>query len=139
MPKSGTAMSNASLPYLMGRNLGSIRGVLGSFRGVEVGEGIIVNHREVPLLLARDGAGSIPNWMVRPGGSGDFSGFLERAEAQAGAGAIVLWRRSSILFHLKNQVAESLQSRRPRSIVFRRVHHRKTPRGSLRRAWGFRR
>ena len=45
MPKSGTAMSNASLPYLMGRNLGSIRGVLGSFRGVEVGEGIIVNHR----------------------------------------------------------------------------------------------
>jgi hypothetical protein len=59
-------MSKASIPYLMGRNLGS-------FCGVEVGEGIIVNHREVPLLLARDGAGSIPNWMVRPGGSGDFS------------------------------------------------------------------
>jgi hypothetical protein len=62
---------------------------------MEVGEGIIVNHREVPLLLARDGAGSIPNWMVRPGGNGNFSGFLERAEAQAGAGAIVLWRLST--------------------------------------------
>ena len=129
MPKSGTATSKASISYLMGRNLGS-------FCGVEVGEGIIVNHRDVPLLLARDGAGSIPNWMVRPGGSGDFFGFLERAEAQAGAGAIVLWRRSSTLFHLKNQVAESLQSRRPRSIVFRRVHHPKTPRGSLHRAQG---
>ena len=40
MPKSGTTMSKASIPYLMGRNLGS-------FCGVEVGEGIIVNHREV--------------------------------------------------------------------------------------------
>ena len=128
MPKSGTTMSKASIPYLMGRNLGSFC--------VEVGEGIIVNHREVPLLLARDGAGSIPNWMVRPGGNGNFSSFLERAEAQAGAGAIILCR-TSILFRLKNQVAESLQSRRPRSIVFRRVHHRQSPRGSLRRAQGF--
>jgi hypothetical protein len=129
-------MSNASLPYLMGRNLGSIRGVLGSFRGVEVGEGIIVNHREVPLLLARAGSGSVPNWMVRAGGNGNFSGLLERAKAQAGAGAIVLWRRTSMLFRLKNQVAGSLQSRRPRSIVFRRGHHRQTPRDSLHRAQG---
>ena len=102
--------------------------------GVEVGEGINVNHREVPLLLASDGAGSIPNWMVRPGGNGDFSGFLKRAEAQAGAVAIVLWRRTSILFRLKNQVAESWQSRRSRSIVFRRVHRRQSPRRCLRRA-----
>ena len=131
MPKSGAATSNASIPHLMaGRSMGS-------FHGVEVGRCIIVNHREVPLLLARDGAGSIPNWMVRLGGSGDFSGFLERAEVQAGAGAIVLWRRTSILFRLKNQVAESWQSRRPRSIVLRRVHHRQSPRGSLRRAQGF--
>ena len=137
MPKSGTATSKASIPYLMGRNLGSIRGVLGSFRGVEVGKCIIVNHREVPLLLARAGSGAIPNWMVRPGGNGNFSSFLKRAEAQAGAGAIILWRRTSILFRLKNQVAKSLQSRRPRSIVFTRVHHRQSPRGSLRRALGF--
>jgi hypothetical protein len=41
MPRSGTATSKVSIPYLMaGRNLGS-------FRGVEVGECIIVNHREV--------------------------------------------------------------------------------------------
>ena len=135
MPKSGTATSNASIPYLMGRNLGSIRGVLGSFRGVEVGRCLIVNHREVPLLLARAGSGSIPNWMVRPS-NGDFSGFLERTEAQAGAGAIALWCRTSILFRLENQMAESLSSHRPRSIVFRRVHHPKTPRGSLHRAQG---
>jgi hypothetical protein len=39
MPKSGATTSNASIPYLMaGRNLGS-------FCGVEVSEGIIVNHR----------------------------------------------------------------------------------------------
>jgi hypothetical protein len=52
MLKSGTAMSKASIPKLMGRKLG---------------------------------------WIFRCGDSGDFSGFLERAEAQAGAGAIVLW------------------------------------------------
>lgn len=50
MPKSGTATSNASIPYLMGRNLGS-------FCGVEVGECIIVNHREVPYVV-RSGLGA---------------------------------------------------------------------------------
>jgi hypothetical protein len=50
---------------------------------------------------------SFPSWMVRRGGSGELSGFLKRAEACAGTGAIVLWRRSFILFHLKNQVVES--------------------------------
>ena len=41
MPKSGTATSKVSIPYLMaGRNLGL-------FGGVEVDECIIVNHREV--------------------------------------------------------------------------------------------
>ena len=51
---------------------------------------------------------SFPSWMVRPGGSCELSGFLKRAEACAGTGAIVLWRRSFILFRLKNQVVESL-------------------------------
>jgi len=39
MPKSGTTISKASIPYLMaGHNLGL-------FCSVEVGECIIVNHR----------------------------------------------------------------------------------------------
>jgi hypothetical protein len=46
MPKSGTATSNASIPYLMGRNLGSCC-------GVEAGECIIVNHREVLYVAFR--------------------------------------------------------------------------------------
>jgi hypothetical protein len=56
MPRSGTTMTNASIPYLMaGRNLGS-------FCSVEVGEYTIVNHREVftsrvPLLGANRLAG----------------------------------------------------------------------------------
>jgi len=51
MPKSGTATSKASIPYLMaGRNLGS-------FCGVEVGECIIVNHREV-FCVAGSGLGA---------------------------------------------------------------------------------
>ena len=33
---------------------------------------------------------SFASWMVRPGGSGELSGFLKRAEACAGTGAIVL-------------------------------------------------
>ena len=77
MPKSGTTMSKASIPYLMGRNLGS-------FCGVEVGEGIIVNHREVPLLLARDGAGSIPNCMVRPAVAAIFLAFLSARKRKRG-------------------------------------------------------
>ena len=50
--------------------------------GVEVGEGINLNHREVPLLLARDGAGSIPNWMVRLGGN--FLAFLSARKRKRG-------------------------------------------------------
>jgi len=56
MPKSGTAMTKASNSYLMaGRNLGS-------FCGIDAGEGIIVNHCEVfgvalRGLLARPLAG----------------------------------------------------------------------------------
>jgi hypothetical protein len=51
MPKSGTTMSKASIPYLMaGRNLGS-------FCSVEVGECIIVNHRKV-FCVARSSLGA---------------------------------------------------------------------------------
>jgi hypothetical protein len=41
VPRSGTAMSKASIPYLIADRC------LGSFSGVDVGECIIVNHREV--------------------------------------------------------------------------------------------
>jgi hypothetical protein len=51
MPKSGTPMSKASIPYLMAdRNLGS-------FCRVEIGECIIVNHREV-FCVAGGGLGA---------------------------------------------------------------------------------
>ena len=56
MPKSGTAMSKASIPYLM-----VLRACCGAER-LSLAEGIIVNHREVfgvafRSLLARRLAG----------------------------------------------------------------------------------